>query len=358
VNNNSNDENGGNQNDTDDRRNFLTQASKTAFGILAVPIIAGETYARTGRLSTNVNFCTTDPVFSLVDVEDGGYGRWNDFDSAAPATTTGTKKTANGGKVVEITRDVTFVFHGAGGTDSYTDELMDALRRSSSATAAAVASSSIGRMVRWDADSSDLLRASIRGENIGKDVARVFAEEVVMMEDRGVDNDGDGGTTTITKVRTRVHAIGISVGAFAANSLVKELDRYRNGQGKDSKTQRRLSLPEGEKIEIQLTLLDPFEQKAVVGIGYGARNFGRGADYAQQYYNTDDPVPSTGSPLPRCAAVDVTSIRPSEVFGHDWPLVYYSRYVLKGKGKDNKDNSNGGFVPSSKRRDVGTVLVV
>ena len=43
-----------------------------------------------------------------------------------------------------------------------------------------------------------------------------------------------------------------------------------------------------------------------------------------QLSNLSDPVPSTNDPLPSCAVTDVTKVRPSNIFGHDWPLVYYS----------------------------------
>lgn len=50
------------------------------------------------------------------------------------------------------------------------------------------------------------------------------------------------------------------------------------------------------------------------GIGYGAKNFGLGVDFAEQFMNTDDPVPTTNDPLPNCAVIDVTNCKERENF--------------------------------------------
>jgi len=306
------------------RFSFIKKVAGTAAGAAAGIVFLGETYSRTGSVKTIIN--GTSPPFSRVSSNDDiGYGDWGElFDGG-------------GG----VRRDITLVFHGAGGMDPYTNELMGALRRSKEELGSTI---SVGRMVQWDGDSSDLLRASVRGEKIGRNVANVIWEKF-----------GDG----ICERGLRVHAVGISVGAFAANSLITEFDRLRRIHRPLSHSFSSYPLSDGMKL--QLTLLDPFQQKAVIGLGYGARTFGRTADYAQQFYNTDDPVPSTGMPLPQCAAVDVTSLRPPEIFGHDWPLVYYAQNVLggdKGNGSSDGGANNGGFVPNVGRREIGSVLVL
>jgi hypothetical protein len=78
-----------------------------------------------------------------------------------------------------------------------------------------------------------------------------------------------------------IHLIGISVGSFAANAAAVECK----------------ASPKDKRPFIQLTLLDPFTQRGIFDFGYGNRVFGKSADYAQQYLNTDDPVPSTNAPL-------------------------------------------------------------
>jgi hypothetical protein len=102
-------------------------------------------------------------------------------------------------------------------------------------------------------------------------------------------------------------------------------------------------------VRLQLTLLDPFTQRGVLGVNWGTRNFGKNADYAQQFLNTDDPVPSTNEPCDNCAVWDVTGPErrkreEGDVFGHDWPLVYYTKY-----------ENNVGMVEEGDRKGRGTV---
>ena len=60
----------------------------------------------------------------------------------------------------------------------------------------------------------------------------------------------------------------------------------------------------------------------------------------------DDPVPSTNSIVSHCAVTDVTNVRPVEIFGHDWPLVYYSKL------------DNVGMVPLKDQRSRGDILKI
>lgn len=132
-----------------------------------------------------------------------------------------------------------------------------------------------------------------------------------------------------TKLKS-VHVIGISVGAFPADSVSAELKSRR----KDS-------------VYVQLTLLDPFTQRGIFDVNYGARKYGKSVDYFQQYLNTDDPVPSTNTPLANSVCYDITDIRPKEIsFGHDWPVAYYGR------------KKNIGLVPQAERLPRGSVIRV
>lgn len=226
--------------------------------------------------------------------------------------------------ITSDTQDVTFIFHGAGGQDANTDELLQVLRKGKR-------NNSFIKMVDWSQDSADILQASVKGSKIGEALGKQFAR-LLQSQD--------------TVQRRNVHIIGISVGAFPASALVQTLDGTL-----------RPSLR--KKINLQLTLLDPFQQKAVLGIKYGKKNFGKGCDYAQQYLNTDDPVPSTNDPLPYCATTDVTSLRPSEVFGHDWPLIYYSNELKEMQ----KNETLGGsidlpMIPIEMRRKIGETIVL
>ncbi|GMH59144.1 hypothetical protein TrST_g13023 [Triparma strigata] len=139
----------------------------------------------------------------------------------------------------------------------------------------------------WSDYSTNLFKAAFNAQTVGEHVGR-----------------------TLTSPPSSLHIIGISVGSFAADSCLKTLRTLH------------------PTSTLQLTLLDPFTQRGVLGVGYGVKYFGREADYAQQFLNTDDPVPSTNEACKECAVFDVTGAREreEEIFGHDWPLVYFSRY--------------------------------
>ena len=179
----------------------------------------------------------------------------------------------------------TIVFHGSGGQDQYTDALMKKLEDS------ATSKSTHSSMVEWSRFSTNIFQASFNAQRIGKLVASQLVEKA-------------------PKLKT-IHFIGISVGSFAADAATTEM-RAKTGS---------ISAP-----YIQLTLLDPFTQRGIFDFGYGNRSFGKSADYTEQYLNTDDPVPSTNSPLQYCGCYDITKLRPEEIFGHDWPVAYYAKY--------------------------------
>ena len=252
------------------RRNILK-----AFAVPVVGIpIASELYARSGRLQT------------LLE---------------------------KGPSIDNDVKDITIIFHGAGGQDENTDNLLKMLRANASSKGQII------QMIDWSADSADILQASVKGTKIGNQMGQFIRDEIEQNNGNNVRN---------------IQMIGISVGAFAADATLQTLNSVL-----DPITRK--------NINLQLTLLDPFQQKAVLGIGYGDKHFGDGADYAEQYLNTDDPVPSTNKPLQKCATVDVTSLRPPEIFGHDWPLVYYTQ-TLKGNG----------IVAHEERRTIGSVEIL
>lgn len=197
----------------------------------------------------------------------------------------------------------TLVFHGAGGQDKYTEKLMAQLQKSPE-------KSSYSSMIEWSNFSSNILQASFNGQRIGRIAATQLLERARNLKS--------------------VHLIGISVGAFAADSACNEV----KASLKDS-------------AFVQLTLLDPFTQRGIFDVGYGAREYGKRADYFQQYLNTDDPVPSTNAPLGNSVCFDITAIRPEEVsFGHDWPVAYYG------------EQGKVGIVPSAERLERGTIVKV
>lgn len=189
---------------------------------------------------------------------------------------------------------LTVVFHGAGGPDDYTAELTKRLRRKGYAV----------YFPDWTEYSGNTLRAAHDGMAIGRQVGRDVAARAAAA--------GGGGPAA-------VHVIGISVGAFPAQAVIDELTKLSGRQGG-------LVRP-----FLQATFLDPFLARGLYEWGYGIDRFGLRADAAVQYLNTDDPVPFTNQPLSNCRTVDVTSLRPENIFGHDWPLVYYSMSDEVGK---------------------------
>mmetsp|Transcript_11266 Transcript_11266/g.16560 ORF Transcript_11266/g.16560 Transcript_11266/m.16560 type:complete len:275 (+) Transcript_11266:132-956(+) len=197
---------------------------------------------------------------------------------------------------------VILIFPGAGGPDQFTEELENKIISSSNQGVTTV------KTLDWREFKGSLFTASYDGEAFGESISSLLW-----------NGDDD------LKI---VHCIGVSVGAFAANACVTELHRLRQ---KDT----------GNKPYLRLTLLDPFTTRGVFGAGYGNENFGSCVDYAEQYLNTDDPVPTTNHPLQLCTCFDVTSARERSTFElpvdetmHCWPLVYFARYGLgKSTGK-------------------------
>lgn len=222
------------------------------------------------------------------------------------------------------------VFHGAGGQDAYTDELMKNLD-SATKSNSNLKQSSYNHIVEWSDYSSNILQASFNGEKVGKLTAKKLLEQM---------------TNPNNKLST-IHIIGISVGAFAADAAVNELK-----ENFKVNSTRRQTKETGETPFVQLTLLDPFQQRGVFGVRYGENEFGKSADYAEQYLNTDDPVPSTNKPLKNAVCYDVTNLRPDDIFGHDWPLVYYARSDRCGRLRIRNQQ------PESSKGKTGSVIVL
>jgi hypothetical protein len=207
---------------------------------------------------------------------------------------------------------VTLVFHGSGGQDPYTDALMRRLRRTTTPTNNNNHNEKCyTEMVDWSRYSGNLVQASHNAERIGKLVVRQLLLE-------HVDH--------VERLET-VHLIGISVGSFGADAAAREVLLHASS---DRRRRRRRPF-------VQLTLLDPFTQRGILGFGYGDRVFGTAADHTQQFLNGDDPVPSTNAPLRNAVCYDVTDLRPRDVFGHDWPVVFYGQSEDCGKVMLSKD---------------------
>jgi len=136
-----------------------------------------------------------------------------------------------------------------------------------------------------------------------------------------------------------LHVTGTSAGGFAANECIAAYVRASSSN---------------ERATTRLSLFDPFCARAdEVGPPWddgrstsGANLFGRDADFAEHYLNTDDIVPSTNFPLPLCYCYDVTGSRERSAFPppntgnllqdvglrllgyHNWPIGYMARHYL------------------------------
>lgn len=201
------------------------------------------------------------------------------------------------GTFEQSARDVTIIFPGAGGRDAISDELEESLRQSSSST-----DNSFVTTFDWQEHRGTVLTAAYDSETVGETVGKCLWEVM-----RG-------------QLRS-VHCVGISVGAFAANGMAREICVARDGE---------------PSPYVRLTLLAPFTSRGVTGSSYGPDNFGEKADYAVQYMTKEDPVPTTDKTLPQCTRYDITSSKTKDDFVlpdgesmHCWPVAYYARHGLE-----------------------------
>ena len=183
------------------------------------------------------------------------------------------------------------VLHGSGGPDANVARITKSLQSSNTAVVE----------YDWSAYVGDQLQGPFNAKRIGSHLA---------------DEIQASG-----KPLKRLHVVGISVGAFAADALVTRF------------TSRRARRSAG--THVKLTLLDPFTARGLPGLirpgtAYGVATFGRTADVAQCVINTDDPVPSTSLPLVHAVNFDITDCAERTGFVplegdslHSWPAAWY-----------------------------------
>ena len=145
----------------------------------------------------------------------------------------------------------------------------------------------------WSENSLRALSASRAGYRIGRHFGRVLADH----HDYEV-----------------IHLLGHSLGAFVMQGLV---DAYRHAGG---------------TATIQMTFLDPFLLRGWFGIGWGVRNFGRGADFAENYVVIGDRVRATNRYLRRAHNFDITGLVPEAMWedqwgAHWWGVEFYRQSV-------------------------------
>ena len=208
-------------------------------------------------------------------------------------------------------KNLVLIFHGAGGLDRETSQLSQRFAQQDD-------EQGIHRDVvlfEWKKWLGPSNRAAFDAQSVGTVLGKQLA---------GMELDS-------------LHIVGTSVGGFAADACTTAFVKSSTSV----------------RCDVHLTLTDPFTSRGTLGEGWGIRNFGRYADFAEQIMNTDDFVPSTNEPCELCYCVDVTrsklrrEFRPpftGNIFrdasswlllGHNWPMGYLSRTYqtrLDGEG--------------------------
>jgi len=216
-------------------------------------------------------------------------------------------------------RHVAIIFHGSGGPDRETSDVL-ARFREQDAAAGLEREVIVFNWMPWFTSDTD--RLSFQSGSVGAELGAALAAN------RGL--------------RT-LHIVGTSAGSFAADACCSAYVREA-ARGT-------------ERAAVRLTLADPFAARdgASFQAGRGAQFFGRDADFAEHYLNTDDIVPNTAVPLPLCYCYDVTAsaerknFPPPDKTGdivydlilkslgyHSWPLGYVARHyetVLDKSGR-------------------------
>eukprot|EP01041_Mallomonas_annulata_P002700 gene2700-5317_t len=185
------------------------------------------------------------------------------------------------------------IFPGSGGPDEFTDKLLERVKAGDNSLGV----KRFSTVYDWSEWRGNFLRAAYDGDAIGTQIGTQLAAE----------------ESKYGKLRS-LHFIGISVGAFAADACVR---------GYKAETAR---LRNSKPAHVRLTLLDPFESKGIFRTYHGYRNFGKYADFCEQYMNGDDPVPFTNTHLPYAYTYDITRSAARKSFElppknsmHCWP---------------------------------------
>lgn len=225
-------------------------------------------------------------------------------------------------------KDVAIIFHGSGGPDRETSDVL-ARFKAQDAAAGLKREVVVFNWMPWFTADTD--RLSFQSASVGKSIGRALA-------------------TNNRNLRS-LHIVGTSAGSFAADACcsayVTTADAAAAAAGKDS----------GGRAAVRLTLADPFAAKdgASFKAGRGAQFFGKDADFAEHYLNTDDIVPNTAVPLPLCYCYDVTAALERKSFpppdktgdivydlilkslgGHSWPMGYLARHYETELGEGGK----------------------
>jgi len=212
----------------------------------------------------------------------------------------------------ETARDVAIIFHGSGGPDRETSDVLARFRQQDAA-AGFERETVVFNWMPWFTSNTD--RLSFQSASVGASLGTLLASN------RGLRS---------------LHVVGTSAGSFAADACSSAYVAAADSAAGKSR-----------RAAVRLTLADPFAalDGASFSSGRGAQFFGKDADFSEHYLNTDDIVPNTAVPLPLCYCYDVTgsserkSFPPPDATGdlvydfilkslgyHAWPMGYLARH--------------------------------
>ncbi len=144
---------------------------------------------------------------------------------------------------------------------------------------------------------------------------------------------------TMYRAAARSAAVGVSLGAsLASNAGLRSVHLIAHSAGaylldplcEALRAARTADLP---PLTVRMTFLDPIGFRGVVDLGWGSRQFGRCADRAEAYINTDDSAPATNRELRHARTIDVTAAPQRAKYdggGHRWPVQYYLEAIESG----------------------------
>jgi hypothetical protein len=149
--------------------------------------------------------------------------------------------------------NVAIIFPGYGGVDLNVDRLQKSMI-SSDRHAGIDRQIIVYDWVQWR---DNLLRAARNGDEVGSLLGKRFASEWLHQRQSSWPSGAH-----IRRPSLHVHVFGISVGAFAANALAREIKKSL------------LSTEFSADTYVRVTLLDPFTSKGVFRAKYGSNEFG------------------------------------------------------------------------------------
>jgi hypothetical protein len=132
--------------------------------------------------------------------------------------------------------DICLVFHGAGGPDANTDVVIGAAK--------AAETPSVDRYVGlydWQPWLGNILRAAYDGQRVGKTIGKQIAHmHMDQLTHASMSTEQRSAFSELRQLR-KLHVVGVSVGAFAADSCVRayqnEFNRLQKGSSSSGRAQ-------------------------------------------------------------------------------------------------------------------------